>query len=757
MRTLEFTTARLVLALLLLSVGSGWGQTLQKTQIQDTLFNADGSKVEGTVMITWKSFTAVDGSTVVNSTVDVPIVQGLISVGLTPNEGAVPSGTSYRANYTLNNGRRFSETWIVPISGSPVTVSDVRVSLPPTIGQTISQGQVTGLVDALDQKAGLDEPNVFTGLQTIRESVSGETLLGLQEVGGGDGVFFRIPLLSASTTYTFPSADGLPNQRLTTDGTGNLFWSSGGAGAGAGTAYEVIQSEGVGLTQRNVMNFSNGFSVFDNPGQTRTEIQPMFGAFANTIAEGNDPRLSDDRNPLAHASSHFLAASDAIDPVQMGALKRTNDTIVGISFTDPVLRVKGMEGQSAPLQEWRDSDNELAALITPEGSAFFREMGIAAKVGGTVVSHFFQLEGLNKFALSAVDGVFDILRYDDFGVFKDRPFRVLRAGNILTTVGVEINDLTVGPGTLKLFGDYADLPSTTIPSSPAIGNARVFLNNVSGELSVRKDNGSIVSLESGGGGGGGGSFSVFADAETPTGAINGSNVTFTLATAPNPAASLELHNNGVAQEPGIDFNLAGATITFLAGSIPQTGDSLLAWYRTSASAAGGDLTGTFPNPVVSGLQGRIVASDAPSDRQCLAWSTSMNRWEPSNCATVTDSLDWHFSGAPTAGAQTFVLMIPEGAAGVALTDVRIVANTPATTATSYTIERCTANCTSTTPTFSAVYGTVRVLAANTRTDTGGAPTTQAVNAGDQLRVNLITVGAGLADVTVSLSFQHDSL
>ncbi len=201
--------------------------------------------------------------------------------------------------------------------------------------------------------------------------------------------------------------------------------------------------------------------------------------------------------------------------------------------------------QSAPLQEWRDSDNELAALITPEGSAFFREMGIAAKVGGTVVSHFFQLEGLNKFALSAVDGVFDILRYDDFGVFKDRPFRVLRAGNILTTVGVEINDLTVGPGTLKLFGDYADLPSTTIPSSPAIGNARVFLNNVSGELSVRKDNGSIVSLESGGGGGGGGSFSVFADAETPTGAINGSNVTFTLATAPNPAASLELHNNGV--------------------------------------------------------------------------------------------------------------------------------------------------------------------------------------------------------------------
>lgn len=70
----------------------------------------------------------------------------------------------------------------------------------------------------------------------------------------------------------------------------------------------------------------------------------------------------------------------------------------------------------------------------------------------------------------------------------------------------------------------------------------------------------------------------FADAETPTGTINGSNVTFTLAHTPNPAASLQLFLNG--QEliaGGADYTLSTATIT--AASAPKTGDVLIAFYR----------------------------------------------------------------------------------------------------------------------------------------------------------------------------------
>lgn len=72
----------------------------------------------------------------------------------------------------------------------------------------------------------------------------------------------------------------------------------------------------------------------------------------------------------------------------------------------------------------------------------------------------------------------------------------------------------------------------------------------------------------------------FVDNETPAGTIDGANDTFTLANTP-VAGSEHLYKNGIRQKPGgaNDYTISGATITFNAGNIPQTGDSLLADYR----------------------------------------------------------------------------------------------------------------------------------------------------------------------------------
>lgn len=75
----------------------------------------------------------------------------------------------------------------------------------------------------------------------------------------------------------------------------------------------------------------------------------------------------------------------------------------------------------------------------------------------------------------------------------------------------------------------------------------------------------------------------FVDSETPLGTVDGANATFTLGAAPNPAASLKLFRNGLLQKQGIDYALAGNTITFLGGAVPQPGDILLADYRTGGN------------------------------------------------------------------------------------------------------------------------------------------------------------------------------
>jgi hypothetical protein len=79
-------------------------------------------------------------------------------------------------------------------------------------------------------------------------------------------------------------------------------------------------------------------------------------------------------------------------------------------------------------------------------------------------------------------------------------------------------------------------------------------------------------------GGGSGPTINFADEETPAGVINGSNATFTLAHTPSPAI-VYLVKNRLNMIPTTDYTLAGNTITYTAGSKPQTGDIHFASYR----------------------------------------------------------------------------------------------------------------------------------------------------------------------------------
>lgn len=124
--------------------------------------------------------------------------------------------------------------------------------------------------------------------------------------------------------------------------------------------------------------------------------------------------------------------------------------------------------------------------------------------------------------------------------------------------------------------------SLTIQTSVAPGTTVTV--PVSGNLLLLYSDGTNVTQITGGASsGGGGTVPHFADEETPGGTIDGSNTAFTLANAPNPAASLILvHASGagggsVLQPGGVDFTLTGASIAM--ATAPAVGDTLLAWYR----------------------------------------------------------------------------------------------------------------------------------------------------------------------------------
>jgi hypothetical protein len=109
----------------------------------------------------------------------------------------------------------------------------------------------------------------------------------------------------------------------------------------------------------------------------------------------------------------------------------------------------------------------------------------------------------------------------------------------------------------------------------------------------------------------------FVDGDSPAGIVDGANANFTLTATPSPASSLAVYRNGLLQKIAQDYTFSGRTVAFVAGAVPQPGDTLLASYRQSGGATGTSQFYPGPQVLCSGTGGSSTATSLASLGSCF--------------------------------------------------------------------------------------------------------------------------------------------
>jgi trimeric autotransporter adhesin len=184
------------------------------TTVSDTVYLADGTTAQGSLLISWPAFVTADGTAVAAGTTSVTLgAKGALSVALVPNAGATPAGVYYSVVFQLGPGQVRTEYWVVPTT-SPTNLATVRTTPGSGVaGQPVSMQYVnSGLASKADNNAVVH--------------------LNGAEVISGTKTFSNSPNVPAPTNSADIATKGYVDTTVTTVGAGSYLPTAGGTMSG---------------------------------------------------------------------------------------------------------------------------------------------------------------------------------------------------------------------------------------------------------------------------------------------------------------------------------------------------------------------------------------------------------------------------------------------------------------------------------------------------------------------------------------------
>ncbi|HVV45304.1 MAG TPA: hypothetical protein VHC72_08850, partial [Bryobacteraceae bacterium] len=205
-KTFKTLSAAAILLPVLCGIAAGQNPL---TTIQDTLFNADGARYNGTLIIRWSTFDTENPGTIIQQSKTVQVVNGNLLVQLAPNNTAQPPANLYNVFYHSDGNQQYTETWTVPPSATALKVAQVRTGGGVNGSGDGSAGGLTGtpestitnLVSDLNARP-IKGPGYGTGaVAVVNQDGQIETVIG----NLGDCVFVDGTTGPCTAGLTLPS------------------------------------------------------------------------------------------------------------------------------------------------------------------------------------------------------------------------------------------------------------------------------------------------------------------------------------------------------------------------------------------------------------------------------------------------------------------------------------------------------------------------------------------------------------------------